>query len=333
MVLCRNIGAEETICSAIADVSIDEWYPDDNLNYKSRLIIATNKNTHHGIARGLMLFDIPEDLTPVDIKTARLYLSACSHCGNAPGGEVRFFALNEPFDETTDTWNSLNGGDWDGSVYAQGFFPSDNTWNQAQDGQPPPDAEGINITALLQSNLEKVRANGIMMRFLDEHQNPCTHYNIASRETDDPLDFAPVMVFSDEDSLCPAEVMFTGEAELLKLLRQFRDQVARKRPEALRYIRLYYYHAEELVRIFGENPSLQQNARAMLESCLTEFEAMVDSGELVVSPELHKAVKDMAANLMDQASPRLRQDIITYEELPGLFVSERNAAAYKQTQQ
>ena len=40
-------------------------------------------------------------------------------------------------------------------------------------------------------NLDKVRTNGIMMRFVDEHQEPFTHQNVASRESQDPLDFPP----------------------------------------------------------------------------------------------------------------------------------------------
>ncbi|MDY6974386.1 MAG: hypothetical protein SV775_19035 [Thermodesulfobacteriota bacterium] len=71
--------ASEIICADVADVYIDEWYPDENPNYKTRILVATNMNIHHGIARGLFRFDIPGDLNASQIKTAAIYLSACSH--------------------------------------------------------------------------------------------------------------------------------------------------------------------------------------------------------------------------------------------------------------
>ena len=240
------------ICKDSADISIDEWYPDENLNYKDRIIISTNKNSHHGIARGLFLFDIPQELTAEDVKSASIYLSLCSHCGGGKGGTVSFHALNEPFDEETDTWNSLEGGNWDESVSAQGIIPEGNEWNEAVDGSPPPGAEGIDITALFKHTLEKVRENGIVLKFSDEHQEPFTHQNIASKESTDPLDFAPyvlIRTYEDEDP-CPAEVLLSGtHDELVVSLRSFRDQVLARTAAGRLAISMYYHCAPILSRI------------------------------------------------------------------------------------
>ena len=228
-------------CQDIADVSIDEWYPDENLNYKDRLIISTNKNIHHGIARGLFLFEVPDDLDASDIRSASIYLSLCSHCGGGDGGDVAFYALNEPFDEATDTWNSLDGGSWDDSVYSEGVIPEGNQWNEAINSEPPIDVEGIDLTTLIKGNLDKVRNNGIMMRFFDEHQVPCTHQNIASKESEDEFDFPPYLIITTQDEqICPAEFMFSGERQTLTSLREFRDKVLSQTLVGRGMVQLYY---------------------------------------------------------------------------------------------
>jgi hypothetical protein len=234
------------ICQNVADVSIDEWFPDENLNYKDRIIISTNKNIHHGIARGLFLFDIPEELSADDITSASIFLSLCSHCGGGDGGAVAFYALNKPFDEETDTWNSLEGGKWDESLGAPGIIPAGNDWNEAVNGEPPADAEGIDITVLLKQNLQKVRENGIIMRFADEHQEPYTHQNIASKESDDLLDFAPYIVLNDDedDTPCPAELLLSKtHSDQLSLLRIYRDHVLSTTVLGRLAIKMYYSSA------------------------------------------------------------------------------------------
>ncbi len=217
LLLPGNMLAAEIICQDTADLHIDEWYPDENLNYLDRIVVATNTNTHHGIARALFLFAVPEDLTSAGIKKAKIYLSGCSHCGGGKGGQVAFYALNEPFDEDTDTWNSLGGGNWDDSVYSRAVLPEGSDWNEAVNGEPPADAVGFDVTPLLKENLDKVRDNGIMLRFYDEHQDPYTHQNIASRESEDPLDFAPFLeITTREDNHCPAEVIFSDSKEKIE---------------------------------------------------------------------------------------------------------------------
>ena len=261
--------AASIVCEDIADVSIDEWYPDENFNYKTRLIVATNKNIHHGIARGLFRFDIPPDVEAADIKSASIYLSACANCGGGNGGTVGFFALNKPFDEASDTWSSLEGGDWDDSVYSEAILPAGNTWNQAENGEPPPNVKGFNITPLLRDNLDKVKANGIMMRFLDEHQEPYTHQNVASRESTDPLDFHPFLIIQQKEPICPAEVMFQGEPENLNQLRKFRDQVLEKTPAGRTFIGLYYGCAPKISALLSANEDLRLQARTVVKKMLT----------------------------------------------------------------
>jgi hypothetical protein len=264
-----NLLAAEIICRDAADIYIDEWYPDENLNYKDRILLATNTNTHHGIGRGLFLFDVPEELMPADIQRATVYLSGCSDCGGGKGGHAAFYALNAPFDEDTDTWNSLEGGNWDDSVYSRAVLPEGSDWNEAVNGEPPADAVGFDVTPLLKENLDKVRANGIMLRFYDEHQSPYTHQNIASRESDDPRDFAPFLeITTREGNQCPAEIVFSDSNEKVEVLRRFRDQVLAK-TEGGRYLMSIYYHCAPRVSSFlMTDPYLRAGARTFADALL-----------------------------------------------------------------
>ena len=277
----ENMLAAETICQDIADLYIDEWYPDENLNYHDRIVLATNKNTHHGISRGLFLFSIPDELVAGDIKTASVYFSGCSHCGGGKGGLVGFYALNEPFDETTDTWNSLSGGNWDDTIYSQAVLPEGSDWNEAIDGEPPPDVTGFDVTALIKGNLEKARTNGIMIRFYDEHQDPYTHQNVASRETTDPLDFFPYLVITTQESepFCPAEIAFIDDQETLELLRRFRDVILSKTPEGVCCIRLYYHYAETISTLLINDSILRGEIKNVIDDILPDVKRVLKSNE------------------------------------------------------
>ncbi len=264
-----NVHSAEIICPDIADLYIDEWKPDENLNYEDLVKVATNTNRHHGIARALLLFAFPEDLRAFDIKGAKIYLSACSACGGGKGGQVAFYALNQPFDEDADTWNSLGGGNWDDSVFSRATLPAGRQWNDAVEGEPPADAVGFDVTELLRRRLDKVKKYGMLLRFYDEHQKPYTHQAIASRESDNPLDFAPFIKITTRDNEpCPAEIIFAGRAEAIASLRQFRDQVLAKSPAGRYIIALYYRSAPFLSSALTDNPSLKAGARMAADALI-----------------------------------------------------------------
>ena len=281
-------------CSAVADVSIDEWKPDENLNYYERLILATNHNIHHGIARGLFLFDIPKDLVQTDVRRAQICLSACHHCGGGDGGEVGFYALNAPFHETTDTWNSLQGGSWDNDTFSKAELPGGTDWNTAVNGEPPPEVKCLDVTELMKGNLEKARDNGIMMRFIDEAQDPPTWENVASRESTDPLDFAPYLVIRTKGALCPAETVFENDITTLNLLRRFRDGVLSRTPEGRRWTAFYYQNSDVIARLLENSPELRQQSKVAVERLMPYISKLVD-GKAVD----HRALRRHALALID----------------------------------
>jgi len=279
------------VCPAVADVSIDEWKPDENLNYYERIILATNHNIHHGIARGLFLFDIPEDFKETDVRRAEICLSPCHHCGGGTGGEVGFYALTAPFNETNDTWNSLQGGSWDTAAFSQAELPGGTAWNTAVNGEPPSDVKCLDVTGLVKDNLEKVRTNGIMMRFMDEAQDPPTWQSLASRESTDPLDFAPYLVIHAK--LCPAETVFSDEPATLDLLRRFRDGVLSKTPEGRRWMAFYYRNADMIAGLLENSPELKRQSRTAVVRLLPYI------GQLVKGKAVdHRAMRRHAEQLI-----------------------------------
>ena len=310
--------AEKIICPAAADVYLDEWNPDENFNYKARVLVATNHNIHHGIARGLYYFDIPADLAAARIKSAAIYLASCASCGGGNGGVVGFYALNKPFDEGTDTWNSLAGGDWDNSIYTQATLPKGDDWNQGVDGQLPPGGRGFDITALLRRNLDKVRTNGIMMRFVDEHQEPFTHQNVASRESKDPLDFPPQIIIQTDEPLCPAEAMLGEDRQALSLLRTFRDQELAKTPAGRKCIELYYRHAAEITTLLAADEDLRRQTSAALPGLLAAVRCRLEKRPAGNLRDMDTALHNLINSFLVKAGPRLQKDfaaIIAF--LPG----------------
>jgi hypothetical protein len=167
------------ICPSIADVYIDQREPDTNFNFRTRIIISYHPT--YGIARGLIKYDIPDEIDASEITAATLYLSGSYHTGGGDAIQVACYALNAPFGEGSATWNSLDGGDYDSGIAASGNLPAGNDWETSFD-----------VTALVAGNLQKLRDNGMLMRLQTE--GPLSEYqNIASREFEDLQDFAPYL--------------------------------------------------------------------------------------------------------------------------------------------
>jgi len=193
-----HAGTATHTCQDIADVYIDQDGPDTNFNDKTRMLVSYHPTK--GIARALLKFDIPGGINATDIQSASLHLSGSAHTGGtAYAVYVAFHALNDPFSESADTWNSLSGGDYDASVSSSGTLPSGNIWTT-----------DIDVTTLLTGNLDKVRDNGMMIKLNPEGtQGTWTkpYQSIASRECDnetnpdyDEVDEPPALDLSLTDT-------------------------------------------------------------------------------------------------------------------------------------
>ena len=173
--------AVAVLCPSISDVYIDQRYPDENMNYKTRIIISHHPT--YGIARGLFKFDVPEEIDSSEITSATLYLSGSYHTGGGDAISVNCYALDKPFNEASDTWNTFHTPTddyYDTDISSPGNLPSGNDWETSFD-----------VTGLLAGKLEKLRNNGMLMRLQNESGD--SYQNIASREFVDPEDFAPYL--------------------------------------------------------------------------------------------------------------------------------------------
>lgn len=172
---------EAVICPSISDVYIDEFSPYENFNYKTRILISYHPSK--GIARGLIMFDISEAIDASEITAATLHLSGSVHTGGGDAMSINCYALNEPFCEGSDTWNTyhtLSEDYYDSSISSTGSLPAGSDWETS-----------IDVTALATGNLEKLRDYGMLIRL--QNENSDGYQNIASRECIDPEDFAPYL--------------------------------------------------------------------------------------------------------------------------------------------
>ncbi len=184
--------AETYLCPVINDVYIDQGRPDDTQGHRTRVLVSWHSTNL--AARGLWRFDIPPAIAAAQIVSAVMHVSRNSTGGAGTAIDVDVFALNAPFDEATDTWNSLAGGSFDTSVVASGTLPA---W-----ACPPPCTAAIDLTSLLQGNLDKVRDHGILMMVQDEGTGANRNQNFATKEDVPPSTgaYLEIVVASEADA-------------------------------------------------------------------------------------------------------------------------------------
>lgn len=172
ILLGTQVLAATVICPAVNDVSIDQGSPDTNQGHRTRVLVSWHNS--YLAARGLWRFDIPPELEGSQITSAVLVVSRNSTSGSGTAIDVDVFALNAAFNENTDTWNTLGGGDYDDSVVSSGTLPA---WASS-----PPCTASIDLTAVLRGNLDKVRDYGILMMARDEGSGSNRNQSFASKE-------------------------------------------------------------------------------------------------------------------------------------------------------
>jgi hypothetical protein len=261
-------------CQTVADVYIDEYTPDENFNDK--IVVLISYNPSKGTARGLFKFDIPVDLEAYQIDTATLLVSGSHHTGGGYAIDIYCYALNVPFDESNDTWNTLSGGDYDDSVVSPGTLPEGHDWESS-----------IDVTALVKGNLNKVREYGILIKLQAEGQVD-THQKVASRESTDPEDFPAYIeiVYSDSTSstttttsvptLCPVEEIYGERSEETELMRYLRDNVLSPTPEGQEIIRLYYEWSPAIVQMINKDEPFRKEVKQIIDGVLQLIMGVVE---------------------------------------------------------
>ena len=109
-------AADTIICPTTDDVYIDSGSPTTNFSDKTRVLVSYHPPVWS--ARGLWKFNIPEGIHSCRNRPARSCTCQKLYCrrrGSAIDGHA-FYALNSAFAESTETWNTHSGGDYDTSV-------------------------------------------------------------------------------------------------------------------------------------------------------------------------------------------------------------------------
>jgi len=335
-----HAGAAAISCPDTADVYIDQCIGcspeggDTNYNNKTRVLVSYHPTK--GLARSLLKFDIPPEIAASQIGSATLHLSGSAHTG---GGSVTLtiacHALNAPFNEGTDTWNSLGGGNFDATIFSTGTLPSGNIWNTA-----------IDVTALLTGNLDKVRDNGILIKLATEGPDKL-YQSIASRECDDPsnsdyvaadepprLEIAyPTAVSTTTvmpattsttmapsttststtttTALCPVVKMFNSEnSREVTVIRTLRNRRMATSINGLVLIYLYYTNSAELTGIFSADQELANSAARLIRELTPSLELSLERNtSMTITPEQYAGIITILRRTQDEASPSLRRTI------------------------
>ncbi len=191
LVVDLGLPGDTYLCPVTSDIYIDSGR-DYNLNFKTRVLVSWHPT--YGTSRGLWHFEIPPGISEASIESATMHISGSEHSLSLKTFDVDLSALNTPFDEETDTWASLSGGDYDAGVTSTGSLPG--TLNPAMTNW----YAALDVTTLLAGNLDKVRNNGVLMKQTTEGVAKL-HQNIASREAYDPTDVAAYLEINVKPTL------------------------------------------------------------------------------------------------------------------------------------
>jgi len=111
---------------------------------------------------------------------------------------------------------------------------------------------------------------------------------------------------------CPVSTILRGDPgrpTALRSLRRFRDEVLASSVEGRRYMKLFYTHASEGVRLLLRHPEIGVQARTVMRVVLPRIEMAMNGGSAKLRPADVEATESLLAALSAKASPRLREAI------------------------
>jgi hypothetical protein len=119
---------------------------------------------------------------------------------------------------------------------------------------------------------------------------------------------------STDNGVCPVATVAGDNADLLTLVRSYRDNVLFQSSDGRRYIRLFYTHAPEVTLLLSRSAHLREKFSTTLQAAVPCLAAGL-AGEpaetcLASLPEVH----DLIAALKALGGQRLRADLIAFEK-------------------
>jgi hypothetical protein len=125
----------------------------------------------------------------------------------------------------------------------------------------------------------------------------------------DAVEVNMVLTDSAEKGGCPvASALGDGQKSNLNLLRLFRDRVLKKTDAGAQYVRLYYQHGPEVVRLLERDPALKKELRACLLKALPLVLSMIAGTPMPVSTQQREEIGACLKKIALRGSAALKTD-------------------------
>ena len=131
--------------------------------------------------------------------------------------------------------------------------------------------------------------------------------------------------------VCPSELILKNNPKELALLRKYRDTVLLKSDLGKQYVKSYYEHAAEMVKIILTNSAIREKVVTALAIVKPALESIMEGNRLALTKKQLAGIEVLTTALKPLASQRLRKTICQLEnDLNNKAVNTRFTVAVSQ---
>lgn len=114
--------------------------------------------------------------------------------------------------------------------------------------------------------------------------------------------------------VCPAGLILPNGQKELALLRSYRDKILLQSDFGKQYVKSYYEHAAEMVKILLTNNSIREKCITVFKAIQPSLENIMEGNSLTLTKQQLAMIQGLTDDLKPVVSPRLRKVIRQLEE-------------------
>jgi len=118
---------------------------------------------------------------------------------------------------------------------------------------------------------------------------------------------------SSGSSQCPIESVVADNQNTLTLLRNYRDDVLINNRLGRKYVRYYYEHTIEMVKLIISDSAIREKLIATLNVIMPSIEDMMKGKESIISKDQTSKIENLIKAVKRVGSPKLQKDIDQFE--------------------
>jgi hypothetical protein len=128
--------------------------------------------------------------------------------------------------------------------------------------------------------------------------------------------------------VCPSEEILGNKPKELATLRTYRDTILLKSDLGKQYVKSYYDHAAEMVKIALTYGTIREKAVAALEAVKPSIDSVLEGNSLTLTKKQLSVIEKFTTALKEVVSPNLRKAICQFEkDINNKMVSKKFTAA------